>query len=248
MTTDKTVIKTMCAGCIWETVDNGCSIGILGKYVKQNAEIIIEDGHTVINKRGCLYRRTPLWRSNLSTITKDTDELYQIARKEIRIDTTLLLLLEDEGPEELKQTLTNIQSMELAPTFIIILSKGNMSVSSLISFFQTYQCQIPYRFERMVGSLSERKIIDIGSKKTKTRWVMVMKVGHRPSPSLLKDIDVMLNDDLRQIVLIKREDDINEMFFLRILAKQIGYNREDLLENKVERICQAQNVPHLIIK
>jgi len=260
-------VETICLNCVFAQWENkiskegihtdktvryqtGCQLNLIERFKDKGAEIqeyVDSKSGNEFNSivgRICMYNRPVKWATQF---TPD-DNLTHIARKEIRVKTTLIIYVDKNNTiDQLIITLKSINDCTLKPQYVITVFDYTTYKPSTIFPIMTKHCPVGWRVEFTTERNAAVGSIDLCSRKTKSSFLIFFLAGTAIPQTLIEDLDISINDRLNQILLLEPKDDtLNGLIVHNTLVKQIGGKHDGNLIQKIKEIVETQKCQHLI--
>jgi len=255
-TRNKYVVCTQCQTCIFMQKENelwGCKLNLLSKIIKQGykQEVIEDDKDKIyqIMGKACLFFRTKLWanKNNLNSFS----EQKKYAEEEVRLKIATVIYFNKKNTlNELLLTIKSIENGLFQPDHIYILNHSDIKPSRLVALCQTHM-EIPWTIESIIDKeKSIKEILDLVYKRVKKEiYISVLIAGYEVPNNYYDKLNNIIYRDMERILLIiPVNSNINRIFFLRYLAKNIGYNNDDCMIEKIKRVAKKQNCLQMVKK
>lgn len=241
-------IKTLCLGCVFATgphtddkfIQRGCYMDVINLFQEHGIvpqEVYDEDGNEfyVINDKICQYFRNKTWQNE-----DDLSECFERAREEVKLRANLVIYFDDEKDiEDLLRTVNSACNSTIKPTRIFIANNNKKIPKSNIIQRLNAECTLPWRIESIVEEYADRaRSLYITINKCYSMFIYICDAGHQVNIRTLREIDILLNDEMKRILVLYDEE---YLFMMRFLWKNMSMaERLELLNNIEELECQTK--------
>ncbi len=260
-------VKTLCKNCIFsqyteqddDFVQIGCTVDRVEKF--SNIGVIALQEYDKETKRLyfaiprlCNLCRQPGWLKQ----GESREEAKKRARAEVKFKCEVLIPLQegkDWGPLLLRNTIRSLKQQELLPTKIVIIRNvSNPSLHFLLNLLRD-ELDVVEGLDWSLRDILDRNedgtfleegaALDIQVKDTKTVWYAVVPVGIALAKNFFSDIDVAINDELRQFSGLRNNDVYVMSTFLH---KELGGNEESEFVEARPTIEESEAAKGIMIK
>lgn len=261
------------AGRLEKFKENGCEI-ISAEYDKKK-----DRNSKIVKNRVCNMLRNDSWAKFKKNNGAKDEELVKIARKEIEIPCTYIVYCPESQEiskeknekekrkkikEKVRQTAETIKSIDagrIAPQQVIVINNANIKPYEFITYLRreaeelsiTCKWSMEYVSKDSMKGLSDEQsyfaCLYLSIKKIKSIYFSVFFSGDVVPENYLYDIDKLINDDMKRVLIITPEDkNSGGSFMQRLVYKQyMGQNikNEDFLE-AIKKEIEGQECQHMI--
>ena len=270
------IIFSSCKECIFFTSPDKCSCGRLEKFEETGAKIVdVGEGdslHKVINGRICNMYRINDWLKAMKISQKPDSFIESVARKETRIQTSLIIICEDnketrkildkkelrskskEKISQIVKTMKSATSSEISPKEIVLLNKSWIKPYDFINYLRI-QCEdnnikCKWRLENFNDQEDEDESVENVFKTIESGYCCLFFNGETVPENYFRNINKLLNYDLEAFLYLKPKEGMSGMFINSILFKQFfgnksSYSLEEFFE-QIEKVTKEQKCPQLI--
>ena len=244
---------TSCKTCIFAQWQDGvqtdrCDLGRLEKYIDFGKTLPHPEGYhtitTICNTcRGEVWANQHLGKNLVSSVEKEV---------EIRMDIILLSI--DDSFDVVNKKLPDqisscINQKRIKPKEIIVVVKNKEVIAPTIYNILNEMCEdIPHKVIRIIDySFSTEQCLDMAVQKCKSQYYAVFSLLSKIPVNLIERLNDLINNQLRNVSMIKPIEGINGMVVQTYLHKVFGGNKNMPIYEKVQEAAQLQNQSEYII-
>lgn len=251
--------ESHCSKCIFATyVDNwsgphgiqdGCKLGRLEKFKKQNLTRVDETGHFVV-KGICNTNRGQEWANHY----KGAD-LIEKVKKEIQIGIDIVILSLKDPVENLESKLEKTidkclkQKDIKPPRIIVVVQNPKANFKSLYNNLSALIESYDIRFQLMQIPDQEMDIsecVNMAIIKCKSQYSAVFQLGNDIPIDFISKFNKLINEDLAKIVLVEPFETYSGMIVQTKLFRLLGKNKDAPIFTKIKELCQDKETKLII--
>ena len=243
---------TECANCCFSITENdvqdenGCVFGRLAKYIARGKAEKKEEESTYTISTICKAKHTDDW-------AKLYDDPVEVVRQQMvfSCDAIVYCLKEDDAKHKIVKTTKSLLSQQQIKPKNLLLILGRDNDINYPQFYSEIDSLIggvfQFKIIRMLENIeTEMTLIDKATKKITSQYLLCVKAGVSIPNNLLKTCDKWINEDLRQISMIKIGE---EAYILQsLLYKIFNGNVDKSILEKIESAASKQNAESMVIK
>jgi hypothetical protein len=254
-------INTSCIGCAFAEVENNlfdydlikfkqksCKLGIIDNENIKAVESIDKQGNEffVIEGRLCPYYRNSFWLEK-HTIERGSEESFLLARKEVEIKPTAIIIDNEGNIDEIIKTVASLMSGEIKPSKLFVVNNGGVKTREISNMIKEFG--VEWRVETIFEeNASCNRCMDIAAKKCKGSFLYFFLAGYTVPQDFFSSIDEKLHKKMERFVLKKPlGNDISGMVILREIYSLLRGNLSSSIVEKIEELAKEQSCQHLII-
>jgi hypothetical protein len=262
------IVTTSCCECVFAEyvggTQTGCSMGRLEKYRKNGTTVLEahnDEKEFFVVERFCSAFRDSEWKDVLFYYSDDLSEKPEDrVRREIKIRCGVFIGFDDTCDiNDLEKTLASIWEQVLQPLYITVANSSKISnlliMDVLRSHFEdgdetVYTCSHVDVNELSTKEQTEIpeiwRAIDSAFKTTaKNGYYAATRAGNTFSKDYLSSINHYINEEMRQVILIKSEDNSEEYFIQCSLHKLMYGSNGKFIVDKVVELSEEQDLYHM---
>jgi len=252
--------QTSCKSCVWALYENNtqtsCQMSMLDKF-KDAGISIVEAYDNDENKNEfyvidgiCMFGRGKRWLEKNGQ-GKSVREIWAIIRREITLSIEVVVYVSKTASfSDIVQTVNSLYWQTLHPTSLIFvhhppckikpheyrnyfIGRPSENGNKPIPYYMEFPLEIDASEGGYPKMVDRNRCVDIAVKKCRTQNIVVVNAGYVLPPHYLAKIDSIINDNLKDILVVKPVDGENGLFLRKALHELIGGSREKPFLQKV---------------
>lgn len=241
-------VITYCGNCVFnvrDTVQTGCQFNRLERFIERKAKYNIDDAGNYELTAYCSLCRDEKWADKFKS---DMDALKILARNEAKIPFDSILLC--NNIDELGQWFEYMDNSDNEPHQALVVTTNRDTLMSFSEYTKALKTDIPTTITYLYdASLSDLQLVDKAQKKCQHLYYVVFDTGKElPEFDVFSQIDNLINDDLRQPIIIYNEGETHllsaQNYFHKILN---GTSDEYTIIEKGILLAKEQKKPGFIM-
>ena len=263
------IVTTSCCDCVFAEyvgdTQTDCSMGRLEKFRKNGTTVLEahnDDKEFYVVERFCSAFRDSEWKDILFYYSNDLSETPEDrVRREIKIKCGFFIGFDGTcSIDDLEKTIVSISKQDLLPLYVTVANcsdTNNLLIMEILrSYFEdereiVYTCSYVDLDELSTREQTEipkiwRAIDSAFDTTAKNGYYAATKAGYIFSEDYLTSINHYINEDLKQVILIKSDDDTEEYFMQCSLHKLMYGSNGKFIINKVMELSEEQDLYHMV--
>lgn len=249
---ENSTIGTSCKDCVFYSKEQ-CTHNIytkLNKYNYPDVNIKLDkENNNYITNHICVFCRPTNWSKFYKT--DDLNKLVEFARKEVTLSCTLLIYIEDNETDHIKQhiqdRINEIHKFKLLPKNIIFINHTTQKLSFIYNICKESFIDFPnlkWSVENIINfDFIKNEIIDLTTTKIKTPYFIIYDYWQKLPENLLSKIDSELNDKLNKFLVLILP---GGYFIQKSVFDSMGKNNTKPFIDKIRNITTRQDCSYLL--
>ena len=262
------IVTTSCCECVFAEyvgdTQTGCSMGRLEKFRKNGTTVLEaynDEKEFFVIERFCSAFRDSEWKDILFYYSNDLSEKPEDrVRREVKIKCGFFIGFDDTcSISDLEKTIISIAEQELQPLYVTVANSSKtdnlLILSVLRSYFENdggvvYTCSYVDVDELSTKEQTEipeiwRAIDSAFTTTAKNGYYAAIRAGNIFSKDYLASINHYINEEMKQVILIRSEDNPEEYFIQCSLHKLMYGSNGKFIVDKVSELSEEQDLYHM---